>query len=91
MRYTNEWGDKEDFGLDDPKAIVVKKEDLLNMSVVQEGDDTRPLTRKEKRELNDVLNQAVGKPSHREGIINLIVLVSWTIFWILVSHYVFHF
>ena len=90
MKYKNAWNDPEDFGLEPPTIIISKKE-LLKASVIKEGDNTRPLTRKEKRELNDVLNQAVCKPSHRAQINNMIILVSWTIFWILVSHFIFHF
>ena len=90
MKYKNAWNDPEDFGLEPPTIIISKKE-LLKASVIKEGDNTRPLTRKEKKELNDVLNQACGKPSHRAQINNMIILVSWTIFWILVSHFIFHF
>ena len=86
----NEWNDPPDLALEPPTILISKKE-LLKASVIKNGDNTRPLTRKEKKELNDVLNQACGKPSYRTQIINLIVLVSWTFIWILVAHYVFHF
>ena len=91
MKYTNEWGDKQDFGLDEPMTVVVKKSDLLKASVIKDGETTRPLTKQEKKELDNALKDITDTPKDWQAAFALFMLIGWPLIWILIAHFAFHF
>ena len=91
MKYTNEWGDKQDFGLDEPMTVVVKKSDLLKASVIKDGETTRPLSRQEKKELDNALKDITDTSKDWQAAFALFMFFGWPLIWIFIAHFVFHF
>jgi hypothetical protein len=91
MKYTNEWGDKQDFGLDEPMKVVVKKSDLLKASVIKDGETTRPLSRQEKKELDNALKDITDTSKDWQAAFALFMFFGWPLIWIFIAHFVFHF
>lgn len=85
----NEWGDNEDFGLDQ------LDDDRVRMMTVQGPEKNKSLTREEEKELNDALKYVIDTPKNTSmiwGVIfALFMLFAWPLIWVFVAHFIFHF
>lgn len=94
-----EWNDPEDINLQSLQRIIVNKNDLMDISVVKDGDVTRPLTDAEKERFEAFLDQSefekrLGKTDtkmRRDALFALFMIFVYPLIWISIAHFIFHF
>jgi hypothetical protein len=91
----NEFG--ETINLESLHRVLVNTKDLIDISVIKDGDATRPLTDSEKEGFEMLLGERKkGLPEQPENqtrntLFALFMIFVYPILWILIAHFVFHF